>query len=92
MAAGRSRLSPAPGPFHAVPSPGKPSPEAPHLHINNVNAYHSRFKQWLRRFNCVATKNLPNYLGGAAPSKPGAINSPRQTGSKAPSATDHINR
>ena len=50
-------------PFHAVPSPGKPSPEAPHLHINNVNAYHSRFKQWLRRFNGVATKNLPNYLG-----------------------------
>jgi transposase-like protein len=50
-------------PFHAVPSPGKPAPEAPHLHINNVNAYHSRFKQWLRRFNGVATKNLPNYLG-----------------------------
>ena len=50
-------------PFHAVPSPGKPAPEAPHLHINNVNAYHSRFKQWLNRFNGVATKNLPNYLG-----------------------------
>ena len=29
-------------PFHAVPSPGKPTAEAPHLHINNVNAYHSR--------------------------------------------------
>jgi transposase-like protein len=50
-------------PFHAVPAPGKPAPEAPHLHINNVNAYHSRFKQWLNRFNGVATKNLPNYLG-----------------------------
>jgi transposase-like protein len=50
-------------PFHAVPSPGKPAPEAPHLHINNVNAYHSRFKQWLARFHGVATKNLPNYLG-----------------------------
>ena len=50
-------------PFHAVPSPGKPTPEAPHLHINNVNAYHSRLKQWLNRFNGVATKNLPNYLG-----------------------------
>jgi transposase-like protein len=50
-------------PFHAVPSPGKPTPEAPHLHINNVNAYHSRLKQWLARFNGVATKNLPNYLG-----------------------------
>ena len=50
-------------PFHAVPSPGKPSPEAPHLHINNVNAYHSRLKQWLNRFNGVATRNLPNDLG-----------------------------
>jgi transposase-like protein len=50
-------------PFHAVPSPGKPSPEAPHLHINNVNAYHSRLKQWLARFNGVATKNLASYLG-----------------------------
>jgi hypothetical protein len=50
-------------PFHAVPSPGKPTPEAPHLHINNVNAYHRRLKQWLARFNGVATKNLPNYLG-----------------------------
>ena len=50
-------------PFHAVPSPGKPAPEAPHLHINNVNAYHSRLKQWMSRFNGVATKNLPNYLG-----------------------------
>ena len=50
-------------PFHAVPAPGKPTAEAPHLHINNVNAYHSRLKQWLNRFNGVATKNLPNYLG-----------------------------
>jgi hypothetical protein len=28
-----------------------------------VNAYHSRLKQWLARFNGVATKNLPNYIG-----------------------------
>jgi hypothetical protein len=42
---------------------GKPAPAAPHLHINNVNAYHGRLKQWLNRFNGVATKNLPNYLG-----------------------------
>jgi hypothetical protein len=46
-----------------LPAPGKPTPEAPHLHINNVNAYHGRLKQWLARFNGVATKNLPNYLG-----------------------------
>jgi hypothetical protein len=27
------------------------------------NAYHGRLKQWLNRFNGVATKNLPNHLG-----------------------------
>lgn len=48
---------------HVVPAPGKPLPEAPHLHINNVNAYHGRLKEWMRRFHGVATKNLPNYLG-----------------------------
>ncbi len=32
-------------------------------HVQNVNAYHSRFKRWLERFNGVATKYLPNYLG-----------------------------
>ena len=36
---------------------------APDIHINNVNAYHSRLKAWLRRFHGVATRNLPNYLG-----------------------------
>jgi hypothetical protein len=50
-------------PFHAIPSPGKPTAEAPHLRINNVSAYHSRLKQLLTRFNGVATKNLPSYLG-----------------------------
>jgi transposase-like protein len=50
-------------PLHAVSAPGKPTPEAPHLHLNNVNAYHGRLKQWLARFNGVATKNLPSYLG-----------------------------
>ena len=32
-------------------------------HIQNVNAYHSRFKSWLDRFHGVATKYLSNYLG-----------------------------
>lgn len=50
-------------PLHTVAAPGKPTAEAPHLHINNVNAYHGRLKQWLARFNGVATKNLPSYLG-----------------------------
>ena len=50
-------------PTHILPAPGKPSPQAPDFHINNVNAYHGRFKEWMRRFHGVATKNLPNYLG-----------------------------
>lgn len=33
------------------------------LHVQNVNAYGRRFKQWLDRFNGVATKYLPSYLG-----------------------------
>lgn len=48
--------------FHALPAPGIPKPEAPELHINNVNAYHGRLKEWMRRFHGVATKNLPSYL------------------------------
>jgi hypothetical protein len=33
------------------------------LHVQNVNAYHSRFREWLDRFHGVATHYLPNYLG-----------------------------
>ena len=33
------------------------------LHIQTVNSYISRFKKWMDRFNGVATKYLPNYLG-----------------------------
>ena len=33
------------------------------FHIQNVNAYHSRLKNWMRRFHGVATHYLPNYLG-----------------------------
>ena len=47
----------------STPCPrGNPQPEAPEYHINNVNAYHGRLKEWLRRFHGVATKNLSNYL------------------------------
>jgi transposase-like protein len=48
---------------HVLPVPGKPNPAAPAFHLNNVNAYHGRLKEWMRRFHGVATKNLPNYLG-----------------------------
>ena len=33
------------------------------FHIQNVNAYDSRLKQWMHRFNGVATKYLDSYLG-----------------------------
>jgi transposase-like protein len=32
-------------------------------HIQNVNAYHSRFKNWVRRFNGISSRYLTNYLG-----------------------------
>jgi len=50
-------------PHNILPMPGKSNPKAPEFHLNNVNAYHARLKEWLRRFHGVATKNLPNYLG-----------------------------
>ena len=77
-------------PVHVVPAPGKPRPEAPEIHINNVNAYHGQLKEWMRRFHGVATKNLPNYLGDG-PWKHGETKPARKTGSSAPSAWDHIN-
>ncbi len=33
------------------------------IHVQNVNAYHQRFRQWLSRFRGVASRYLPNYLG-----------------------------
>ncbi|TFW26275.1 IS1595 family transposase [Massilia arenosa] len=33
------------------------------VHIQNVNAYHSRFRGWLSNFHGVATHYLSNYLG-----------------------------
>ena len=32
-------------------------------HVQNVNAYHSRLKNWMRRFKGVATRYLDSYLG-----------------------------
>ena len=52
--------------FHTVPSPGKPSPAAPHLHINNVNAYHRRLKQWLNRFQRRRHSTCPIISVGGA--------------------------
>jgi len=33
------------------------------IHVQNVNAYHQRFKTWLQGFHGVASRYLPNYLG-----------------------------
>lgn len=35
----------------------------PVYHLQNVNAYHQRLKDWISRFRGVATKYLRNYLG-----------------------------
>jgi len=48
--------------IHVLPAPGNPKPEQPEFHINNVNAYHGRLTEWMRRFHGVATENLPTYL------------------------------
>ena len=56
--------------IHVLPAPGAPKPEQPEFHINNVNAYHGRLKEWMRRFHGVATENLQTYSVGVEPSKP----------------------
>jgi hypothetical protein len=33
------------------------------IHVQNVNAYRRRFKEWLTRFHGVASRWRPNYLG-----------------------------
>lgn len=33
------------------------------IHVQNVNAYHSRLREWMERFHGVASHYLPNYLG-----------------------------
>jgi hypothetical protein len=48
--------------FHAVPSAGRPTPEAPHLYINNVDAYQAALCNGYPVFRGVVTKNLPNYV------------------------------
>jgi len=33
------------------------------IHVQNVNAYHRRLREWLARFHGIASRYLPNYLG-----------------------------
>ena len=46
----------------AVPANPKAKSPGPN-HINNVNAYDHRLKDWIYRFHGVATKYLPHYIG-----------------------------
>lgn len=46
------------------------------IHVQNVNAYHSRFRDWLSKFHGVATHYLPNYLGWRWAIDKRRINSP----------------
>ena len=45
-------------------------------HVQNVNAYHSRLRDWLRPFHGVATRYLSNYLGWRWILDAGRIRSP----------------
>ncbi|MFL6709724.1 MAG: IS1595 family transposase [Massilia sp.] len=47
-------------------------------HVQNVNAYHSRFKGWLQHFRGVATAYLDNYLGWRWAIDFGRIDSPER--------------
>lgn len=50
-------------PFKLILSDKHVHEKNPIFHIQNVNSYHHRLKSWMVRFNGVATKYLPNYLG-----------------------------
>jgi hypothetical protein len=60
------------------------------LHLKNVNAYHSRFKEWLRSFHGVASHYLPNYLGWRWAIVAGRIGSPEMLLSSALGAFPHL--
>lgn len=47
-------------------------------HVQNVNAYHSRLRDWLRPFHGVATRYPPNYLGWRWILDAGRIRSPEK--------------
>jgi hypothetical protein len=56
---------------HILPMPGQPKSNAPDFHFNNVNAYHSRLKAWLRRFHWRRHEK-PAELSRLAPDPGGA--------------------
>ncbi|MBD8724142.1 IS1595 family transposase [Oxalobacteraceae sp. CFBP 13708] len=48
------------------------------IHVQNVNAYHARFKAWLLGFRGVASRYLSNYLGWRWALDGGRVISPEQ--------------
>jgi transposase-like protein len=46
------------------------------IHVQNVNAYHRRLRDWLMRFHGVASRYLPNYLGWRRALDGGRVGSP----------------
>jgi len=46
------------------------------IHVQNVNAYHQRFKAWILGFRGVASRYLPNYLGWRWALDGGRVSSP----------------
>jgi len=42
---------------------GGPTDAAGAIHLQNVNTYHARLRQWLAPFRGVASRYLPKYLG-----------------------------
>ncbi|WP_175016877.1 hypothetical protein [Massilia sp. YMA4] len=49
------------------------------LRIQTVNSCHGRFKNWLKRFNGVASSYLPNYLGWRYALVSGCVATPQQS-------------
>ena len=47
---------------HVALDAGKKERKRGIYHLNNVNSYHSRLKQWIRRFRGVSTEYLEHYL------------------------------
>ncbi len=60
------------------------------IHVQNVNAYHHRFREWMERFHGVATHYLSNYLGWRWSLDGHRIDSPEQLLSSAIGSFPHF--
>jgi transposase-like protein len=62
------------------------------VHVQNVNAYHSRLRQWLAPFHGVASRYLDNYLGWRWVLDAGRIASPAAMLNAAIGVFPHLTR